>query len=317
MKKIAFCIYNDMELLDFSGPHSAFYTANQLVPGSYELVTVSLDEQTLCSTESGVGLTAQLSIDELEQCHTLLIPGGKGARLSAINPQSLRAINKIATSCERMVSICTGAFILARVGLMPGTKLTSHWAFSQSLAKDFPDLNIDHDSLFIQDGRYWSSAGVTAGIDLTLHLIELDLGKPVAMQVAKQLLVYLKRAGSQQQFSTTLQLQSQCSSQLASILALIHQQYPSTLSVDILATHANLSLRQFHRVFQQETGMTPAAYVERVRLDQARELLVTSDLALKAIALNVGYQSYDGFMRAFVRLFNIPPGQYRQQFSQH
>ncbi|GAA0206817.1 helix-turn-helix domain-containing protein [Kangiella japonica] len=313
-KKIAFLVYEGMELLDMAGSQTAFYEGNQFVNGSYRLIVVGINNEIVVS-ESGTQIKPCCSLDSLGECHTLVIPGGKGARLNSLSQKELQRLRELIEKSERVVSICTGAFLLAKAGLPEKTKIATHWAFAKDLKSEFPELLVDESSLFIQDDKYWSSAGVTSCIDLTLKLIELDLGKLAAMHVAKYMVVYLRRAGSQQQYSDLLSLQSPKDKRLLTVLEWLKDNLEKRITVDMIADRANMSERQLYRVFINEVGFPPAHYLEELRMEVASTLLVSSEQNIKAIALSVGYRSHDGFKRAFQRRYSISPLKYRQVFS--
>ncbi|WP_033413804.1 GlxA family transcriptional regulator [Kangiella aquimarina] len=313
-KTIAFLVYNDMELLDMAGSQTAFYEASQYAKESYSVEVVGFDEQLVVS-EAGTQIQPNTTIDALQDCHTLVIPGGKGARHNLLTADSVAKLRQLMARCQRVVSICTGAFLLAETGLPKGTQVATHWAFVEELAKRFPELQVDKKSLYVEDGKYWSSAGVTACIDLTLRLIELDLGIKAAMHVAQHMVVYLKRTGSQQQYSDFLSLQTPSDERLISIVNWLKHNLDKQITVEMIADKAHMSERQLHRSFVKEVGKPPAHYLEELRMDLARTLLVSSDENLKKIALSVGYRSYDGFKRAFERNFSISPLRYRQAFT--
>ncbi|MCW8855819.1 MAG: DJ-1/PfpI family protein [Kangiella sp.] len=313
-KIIAFLVYNDMELLDMAGSQTAFYEASQYVDDSYSVEVVGFDDRMVVS-EAGTQIQPNTTIDDLQDCHTLVIPGGRGARNNVFTTDFIAKLKQLMARCKRVVSICTGAFLLAETSLPKGTKVATHWAFVDVLAKSFPELEVDKKSLYVQDGKYWSSAGVTACIDLTLRLIELDHGKTAAMHVAQHLVVYLKRTGSQQQYSEFLELQTPSDGRLIAIVDWLKQNLQKQLTVQMIADKANMSERQLYRSFLKEVGKPPAHYLEELRMDLARTLLVSSDESLKKIALSVGYRSYDGFKRAFERNLSISPLRYRQAFT--
>jgi len=313
-KKIAFLVYEGMELLDMAGSQTAFFEGNQFVNDSYRLTVVGFSDRPVVS-EAGTQIVPDCGLDSLDECHTLVIPGGKGARTNVFPEVALQKLEKLIARSERIVSICTGAFLLAKTGLPEGTKMATHWAFVKDLKKQFPKLVVDGDSLYIQDGKYWSSAGVTSCIDLTLRLIELDLGNMAAMHVAKHMVVYLKRMGSQQQFSELLSLQTPTDERLLTIIEWLKENLEKTITVTMIADQANMSERQLYRVFLKEVGVSPAHYLEELRMEVASTLLASSQQAIKAIAFSVGYRSHDGFNRAFQRRYSISPLKYRQIFS--
>lgn len=313
-KVIAFLVYDDMELLDMAGSQTAFHEASQHVGEGYTLRVVGFSDDIVIS-EAGTQIKPGATVDNLKECHTLVIPGGRGARNNPFTSSSIAQLRQLISMCERVVSICTGAFLLAKAGLPDGTRVATHWAFTDNLKNEFPQLSVDKKSLFVEDGKYWSSAGVTSCIDLTLRLIEIDLGKVVAMHVAQHMVVYLKRTGSQQQYSDFLNIQTPSDERLISIVNWLKENLAKQLTVEMIADKANMSERQLYRVFIKELGTSPAHYLEELRMGVAGTLLISSDKKLKKIALSVGYQSYDGFKRAFERKFSISPLKYRQAFT--
>ncbi|BBN82335.1 transcriptional regulator [Pseudoalteromonas sp. A25] len=312
-KRICFLAYEGMELLDLSGPQSAFYEASQAVSDSYSLKVIGFNNGPV-RCEAGLQIMPELAISEVEECHTLVIPGGKGSRSESFTAQQLQALASLMSRCERVVSICTGVYFTARAGLKEGTNVTTHWAFIEDLKMQFPHLNVDCEKLYVQDGRYWSSAGVTSGIDLTLRLIELDLGKAASHQVAKHLVVYLKRSGNQKQFSDLLNMQKPRTPRMEMVNEWIKEHVHEEISVQDLAQVVHLSERQCHRLFLSETDNTPAQYIEKYRMQLASELLATSDKSIKSIAFSLGYHTSHGFNRAFQRNFSVSPSAYRSAF---
>lgn len=313
-KNVIFLAYNDMELLDLSGAQTAIYEADRIQPGTYRTQVVGLDSNSVIS-EAGTCLLPTTSIDEVKRCHTLVIPGGRGARLDNWSETDLKRLKKLMSRSQRVVGICTGSFLLARVGLPAQTKVATHWASVDQLNADYPELVVDKDSLYVEDGKYWTSAGVTSGIDLTLRLIELDYGSLLATRVARQLVVYLKRSGSQQQFSEYLEIQEPKTNRIAELTSWIKSNLAEPISVSLLADRARISERHLHRLFLDETGLTPSGYIERTRLQAASHLLTTSNKELKQIGLSVGYETYDGFSRAFKKKYKTSPLMYRRAFG--
>lgn len=326
MLNVAILIYDRMELLDMSGIQTALSTANEFSDNSYHLMTVGF-HNTVITCESGIRLVADKTIDELEYCHTLIIPGGIGARCASLSCDEKQLLQAAVKKSRRIVTICTGIFMLARLGLCEGMTVATHWAYSQQLQCEYPNLIVDKDKLFVRDTlrlsehnttskTIWSSAGVTSGIDLALRLIELDINRTIAIKVAQYLVVYLKRSGSQQQFSGLLQLQSPKSDVIGNLLNWMKERLDKPLSVQQMADEANLSERQFRRLFVRETGKTPASYLEELRMDAAKNLLVNTDQSIKKLAMSLGFNTADGFRRAFERKFHLPPSQYREQWRQ-
>lgn len=314
MKNTAILIYNQMELLDMSGIQTALFMANQKAPGSYRLSTVGFDSEPV-TCESGTRLLPDSTLEEIEDYHTLIIPGGVGARLRELSDQQRQQLTDCIHACERVVTICTGIFMLAKTGLCDGLNVATHWAFVEQLRCNFPSLIVDKDKLFVRDKQFWSSAGVTSGIDLALRLIELDINKAVAIDVAQYLVVYLKRSGSQQQFSGVLDLQSPKSDVIANVINWIKSNLHRPISVQQMADEANLSERQFRRLFMRDTNKTPANFLEEMRMDSAKNLLLNSDKSIKHLALTLGFHSADGFRRAFERKYKVSPSRYRNMFT--
>ena len=312
-KTICLLAYEGVELLDLSGPQSAFYEATLFDDSSYELIAVGFTAQAV-NCEAGMQVTPNATIDDIEHCHTLIIPGGKGARSPNITEADLKGLSGLMHKAERVVSICTGAFLMARAGIPMETKVTTHWAFFDMFQNQYPQLHLEEEKLFIRDGKYWSSAGVTSGIDLSLRLIELDLGSEASHHVAKHLVVYVKRTGNQKQFSDLLDVQAPKQNRILSATDWIKANIGSDITVASLSAQLHLSERQCHRLFLTETGVTPAHYVEKIRLQIASELLATTDKNSKSVAAAVGYKTYDGFRRAFERHFSISPSAYRNAF---
>ncbi|NVK55116.1 MAG: helix-turn-helix domain-containing protein [Alteromonadaceae bacterium] len=312
-KIVCILAYEGVELLDLSGPQSAFHEANQTNPGSYKLIVAGFENAPV-TCEAGMQIIPEKTINQIERCHSLIIPGGAGSRSPSITDTHLAALKSLAARCERVVSICTGAYLLARTGLPSGTTLATHWAFAKHLKAAFPDIEVDSSKLYRRDGRYWSSAGVTSGIDLTLSLIEQDYGKSIAHYVAKHLVVYMRRCGNQKQYSDVLDIQSPANNKIDSVVNWLHHNMSQDITVIRLADLLCMSERQCHRFFKDNTGLTPATYVERFRMQVASDLLASSTKEIKVIASQVGFQSYDGFRRAFERNFSISPSAYRQAF---
>lgn len=312
-KIICLLAYDGMELLDFSGPQSAFYEALKVQSNSYELQVVGFSKK-MIKCEAGLQITPAKQIDEIEGCHTFIIPGGNGARNLSISPAQLTSLSSLMSKCERVASICTGAYLTARVGLPDNTNVATHWAFVDDFKKQYPTLNVDREKLFVQDKKYWSSAGVTSGIDLTLRLIELDHGLALAHHVAKHLVVYSKRSGDQKQFSNVLDIQAPKTDRIELILNWVKEHVDEVITVKHLSQLVHLSERQCHRLFLKETNMTPAHYVEKYRMQVASELLATTEKEIKSIAFAVGFETYNGFARAFERNFSITPTAYRKSF---
>ncbi|WP_218354044.1 GlxA family transcriptional regulator [Alteromonas lipotrueiana] len=312
-KPICLLAYDGMELLDFAGPQSALHEAAQVCSDSYELKVIGFSKAPV-QCEAGLQIVPAIGIDEVKQCHTLIIPGGRGARRIALPSVQMMRLKSLMSRCERLVTICTGVYLAAEIGLPDNTRVATHWAFAPDLKKQYSSLAVDSESIFVQDGKYWSSAGITSGIDLTLRLIEIDCGPTVAHHVAKHLVVYSKRSGSQKQYSNVLDIQTPKSNRIAIITNWVKEHVSETITVKQLSEVACLSERQCHRLFLKETAMTPARFVEKYRMQLASDLLATTEKEVKSIALALGFKTYNGFARAFERSFAVSPLKYRQSF---
>jgi transcriptional regulator GlxA family with amidase domain len=266
------------------------------------------------SSVSGLRMIAACSLSSLRHMDTLIIPGGRGARLSSSGPKLADWIGRRAGRIRRIASVCTGIFAVAPTGLLDGRRVTTHWRFAAELASRFPALRLDANALYLRDGKFYTSAGVTAGIDLSLALIEEDFGPRVALSVARELVVYMKRPGGQEQFSEPLKFQISSASRLADLAAWILGHLNENLSVEVMAKHVNLCPRQFSRRVRLEFNCSPAAFVQRLRLDEARQRLSASGCSVEGVAASVGFRDSDSFRRAFMQRFGVAPSHYRGRF---
>src|SRR5271166_4553513 len=310
-KHIVIVGYDDITSLDLSGPLEAFSSAfirdaTGKPQPCYKVTIAALGAKTFCS-ESGLRMTANCFLSSLRHLDTLLIPGGRAMRTTAANLKLANWINHRVNDIRRIASVCTGIFGLAPTGLLNGRRVTTHWRFAAELAARYPELRIDANALYVRDGKFYTSAGVTAGIDLSLSLIEEDFGPQVALAVARELVVYVKRPGGQEQFSEPLKFQVASTSRLADLAAWMVGHLDKDLSVEALAERIHLCPRQFTRRFKDEFNSTPAAFVQRLRLDEARERLAAADYTVENIAASVGFSDPDSFRRAFVQRFGVAP----------
>lgn len=306
-------LFDGVHSLDVTGPVEVFAGACDAAgdPAAYRLRTASPDGGPV-RTSSGLTLVPDLRLDDAGAPHTLLVPGGRGTREP--DPRLLEWLRARAPGARRLVSVCTGAMLLAEAGLLRGRRATTHWAYSGSLARRHPETEVDPDPIYIRDGNVSTSAGVTAGIDLALALVEEDLGREVALEVARRLVVFLHRPGNQAQFSAQLAAQTARREPLRELQQWIVEHPEDDLSVTALARRVRLSPRHFARVFQEETGTTPGRYVDRVRLDQARRLLEESSRSIAEISRACGYGTPEGMRRAFVKGLGSAPADYRRRF---
>jgi transcriptional regulator GlxA family with amidase domain len=309
-RTIAFLIYPDFQLLDAVGPIAAFETAERLRPGSYSIRLVASRSGMVVSS-SGIPLPAQ-SFGRAKGIDTLVVSGGTGTRTAAGCPVTRRFVRACAASARRVASVCSGTYVLAAAGILDGKSATTHWSRSADFARKFPKVNIDSDRIYIRDGKIWSSAGVTAGIDLALALIAEDLGESVARHTAQHLVVYYRRPGGQSQFSALLDMEGGAGGRFAGLLDYIRGNLPRRLSVSELARHSCMSPRHFARVFQAEVGVSPAKAVERLRVETARAALESGAQSNQLIARSCGFGSAERMRRSFVRMIGSSPSKLKR-----
>ncbi len=313
-RRVGLLAYDGMQALDLVGPAEAFAAVQNTAGPAYEVVIIGLTGRRL-TAETGIQLRADVPASTKLRFDTLIIPGGRAMRESGIGPRTAAWIAARAARIRRIASVCTGIFGLAPTGLLDGRRVTTHWKYARDLARRFPKLRVDANALYVKDGRFYTSAGITAGIDLTLALIEADHGPSVALAVAREFVVFLKRPGGQDQFSEPLQFQLRSADRFADLTAWMAGHLDADLSVAALAAKTFLSERQFSRVFRRTYGTSPGGFVEELRLAEASRRLLSRQLALEAVARSVGYRSADVFRRAFERRYGVSPGTYRSRFS--
>ncbi|MEU1259221.1 GlxA family transcriptional regulator [Streptomyces chartreusis] len=310
-RTVLFVLFDAVQSLDVTGPLEVFMGAEQHVPGTYRIRTASLDGAPV-RTSSGLTLVPDQALDGPLDAHTLVVPGGQGTRTP--DPALVGWLREHGPRAGRLVSVCTGAILLAAAGLLDGRRATTHWAYCDKLARDHPDVEVDPDPIYVRDGHVATSAGVTSGIDLALALVEGDLGREVALGIARHLVVFLRRPGNQAQFSAQLAAQTAQREPLRDVQRWITEHPDADLTVESLATRASLSPRHFARAFQTETGMTPGRYVDRVRLEHARRLLEDTSDGIEEISRASGYGTPEAMRRAFVRALGAAPAEYRRRF---
>lgn len=306
--------FDGVQTLDLTGPLDAFGAANQARPGAYSVTVLGIDGAPFTS-EAGMRIMPDDALANAGGLDTLIIAGGEGLRRGDTADGVASAIMACAPTLRRIVSVCTGIYGLAPTGLLDGRRVTTHWGHVREVATKFPALCLEPDAIFIKDGRFYTSAGITAAIDLSLALIEEDFGPGLAVSVARDLVVYLKRAGGQRQYSEPLRLQARAGDRFADLASWMVANLHADLSVEALASRAALSPRQFSRAFQGSFAVTPAAYVEILRLDAARQQLTHTGATMKEIAAANGFASDDSFSRAFDRHFGLTPSDYRRHFT--
>jgi transcriptional regulator GlxA family with amidase domain len=312
---IAIPIYPGLQSLDAVGPGQVFGTANQRAGREAYRVKFVAAKAGPVQTTAGFALVAE-SIAGLtpKTIDTLIVPGGEDAGVrSALADKRLMAwIAAAAKRARRACSVCSGAFLFAATGELSGKRVATHWSATNDLQRAFPDLEVDAESIYVNEGRCWTSAGVTTGIDMALALLEDDMGRDLATAVARQLVVYMRRPGHQTQFSTALNAQSASDARLAKLAGWIESNLRDRLDVEALADRAAMSPRSLHRHLRNELGVSPAKFVEGVRLDAARRMLDERSLDLAQIAAHAGFSGPDHLIRAFGRRFGVTPAAYRQ-----
>jgi transcriptional regulator GlxA family with amidase domain len=313
-RRIVLVGFEGVQSLDLVGPLEVFDVADRLLRGRYATEVVAPDREPFAS---GSGL--RIAPDRgLGDCHgpidTLVVAGGTGAESAVRDARLVDWIAAAADRSRRVASVCSGAFLLAAAGLLDGRRATTHWASAALLAERHPEIEVEPDSIFVRDGAVWTSAGVTAGIDLALALVEEDHGRAAALEVARWLVVFAKRPGGQAQFSAPLaaQLAERPPIRAAQELVRAHPEREST--VEALAGHVHMSVRGFARAFRREVGVTPATYVETVRVERAVQMLETTAADTERIARACGFGAVETFRRAFRRRMGVSPGQYRDRF---
>jgi transcriptional regulator GlxA family with amidase domain len=305
------------QLLDIAGPLQVFASANEVVRsqgGIPPYRPVVMADEPFVTTSAGLGLVTQPLSDATSPVDTLVVSGGFGVNRACEQAQLIAWISARAAIGRRVASVCSGAFLLAEAGLLDGRRAVTHWHRCGEFAARYPSVRLEPDPIFLQDGKIWTSAGVTAGIDLTLALVEADLGRAVALAVARDLVVFLKRPGGQSQFSATLALQEAGGADFDDLHAHIADNLRGDLSVAALAQVAAMSERSFVRHYRQATGSTPARGVERIRVEAARRMLEL-DQPVKRVAARCGFGSEETMRRSFLRLLGATPQAYRERFS--
>jgi len=322
-KDVVIVVYPDVQSLDFVGPQEVFAAAQKLIaatgraePG-YDISVASLDGEPL-RTSSGLEVVPDIRLaDAPARIDTLLIPGGAGSRGASADEELLDWIRVSAPSTRRVTSVCTGAFVLAAAGLLDGRRATTHWASAAKLAERYPSIEVDPEPIYVRDGNVWTSAGVTAGMDLALAMVEEDLDREAALTIARHLVLFLRRPGNQSQFSATLAAQEPEREPLRDVQRHVLEHLAGDLSVEALATRANMSPRNFARAWSAETGITPGRYVERVRLEAARRTLEDTGQPIATVAAACGFGTAETMRRAFLRALGVAPAEYRRRYHPH
>jgi transcriptional regulator GlxA family with amidase domain len=305
-------------MLDVLGPAEVFGDANRFHGGNpiYDVTIISAGEERVVPSHIGIPLIADRMYYEFRgPVDTLLVAGSEDVSSMRHSAKFLSWLRLQSKKARRFGSVCTGAFVLAEAGLLDGHRATTHWNWCQELAQKFPKVNVDPDPIYIRDKKLYTSAGVTAGIDLALALVEDDFGGKLALQVAQLMVVFLRRPGGQSQFSATLVAQTRGRRPLGDLLAWAADHLQSDLSVGVLASRAAMSPRNFARIFREEIGETPGRHVENLRVEAARRQLETTSASLEEVADICGFGSAEILRRAFLRRFGTTPGRYRLSFG--
>ncbi len=322
IRPIGIVVYPGVETLDITGPYEVFTFANKIIQSqgiSQEKVypvTLLADQVGPVTTLSGMQIIADQSFNQIsENYDTLLITGGF---LEDVLPNTdiVELIKVMAPKVRRLASVCTGAFLLAESGLLDGCRATTHWNWCAELAEKYPRVTVESDRIFVKEGHIMTSGGVTSGIDLALAMVEEDWGQKIALEVAQFLVVFLKRPGGQSQFSGYLTREASCHCDLRELQSWIMQNPEEDLRVEVLAERMAMSSRNFARLFMSETGITPAKFVEMVRIDAARNLLELTKFPIDNIADSSGFKDPENMRRAFMRQLGVNPRDYRNRFGQ-
>lgn len=320
-RRVVMVAYPQVNILDVAGPCEVFNASGAALrardpeAAGYEIEVIAAAGGPAIETSSGVALVARGDHSRCEgPIDTLLVAGGPGAWAVAEDAPFLEWLRRAAPSARRLGSVCTGAFVLASAGLLDGKRAATHWQSCERLAREYPRVEVDFDAIFVRDGRVSTSAGVTAGMDLALSFVEEDFGRAVAMQVARKLVMFVHRPGGQSQFSSLLRLQAADREPLRGLQTWVAEHLPEDLTVERLAAQACMSPRNFARIFRREVGLTPARFVERLRVEAARRRLEESGGAMGRIARECGFGNADSMRRSFLKELGVTPSDYRDRF---
>ncbi len=315
-RRIIILVFPGFQNLDAMGPLEVFAAARDA--DGHQLYQVEIWAETAgpVATSSGLQVLVEHGFGPtVPSCDTLIVAGGRGTEDACRNARLTAWIAETAGHARRVASVCTGALVLAAAGLLAGRRAVTHWNWCGTLAALHPDVTVETDPIFVQDGTVWTSAGVTAGMDLSLALVEADCGRDVALAIARDFVMYMKRPGGQTQFSATLQAQATGPGRIGETQGFILDHLAADLSVAALSDRAGMSPRNFARAFQRDTGTTPAEFVEQARIDAARRLLEDApERSVEAIAAACGFSHADVLRRAFQRRTGVSPGDYRDRF---
>ncbi len=315
-RRVVIVAFDGVQPLDVVGPAEVFATASELAPGSYAVQVVARSSGPLYTRTRAYGIAPTITTERCRgRIDTLIAAGGVGVRTAATDQVLVDWVSAAARRSRRVASVCTGAFLLAAAGLLDGRRATTHWAWCRELARQHPAVDVDPKPIFVRDEAVWTSAGVTSGVDLALALVEEDLGPEIARQVARWLVVFVQRPGGQAQFSAHLESMPAERSSLRELQAWIADNLTGDLRVETLAARAAMSPRNFARAFRRETGITPAVYVETLRVEAARQRLERSHEPVEVVAERTGFGTPETMRRAFARRVGVPPAEYRSRFT--
>jgi transcriptional regulator GlxA family with amidase domain len=314
-RKVVIVGFSGVQALDVVGPHDVFTTASLLTGGGYDVVVACADGQQV-STATGLAFVAAPLPDPDDSVDTVVLPGGGGVDDARLDGELVTWIKAVAGTARRVVTVCTGAFLAAEAGLLDGCRVTTHWAFAGRLAREFPAVDVDPDPIFVRSSdTVWTAAGVTAGVDLALSLVEDDHGTELAQTVARWLVLYLRRPGGQTQFAAPVWMPRAKRTSIREVQEAIEAEPGGSHSIGELARRATMSPRHFTRVFTDEVGEAPGHYVERIRTEAARRQLEETDDTVMAIAGRCGFGTAETMRRNFIRRVGVSPDQYRKAFA--
>ncbi|WP_106916083.1 GlxA family transcriptional regulator [Chryseobacterium aurantiacum] len=321
IKNIVLLVLPQVQLLDVAGPCDVFTSANRFLSDTesrlgYHVYLVSGTSEKNLYSSSGIPLNCSHTIYDMDfNIDTLLVAGTTLTVLDEINPDLYSYLYHMKSKVRRMGSVCVGAFVLAKAGLLNGKQVTTHWKYADILQKSYPELEVNINPFFIRDQPIYTSGGVSSGMDLALALVEEDFGKPLAAEVARHLVLHLKRTGVQSQFGNALPDYETLTSFTKEIRDLLKDKLKQPINIEYMAEFMNMSVRNFSRVFLKESGMTPGRFLEKMRLEQAKNMLEYTDMSIDMIADKCGFGSSISLRRLFLKYLSISPAQYRRAFK--
>ena len=314
-RAVVIVAFPGMQALDLVGPLEVFTGASQIVAGAYDTHVVAARRGGVETSSGIVLLSGQGLPDARTDIDTLLVCGGPGVAEAERDERLIGWLREASGHARRVASVCNGALLLAGAGILDARRAATHWSACRELAERYPQVTVEDDAIFVRDGRVWTSAGVTAGMDLALALVEEDLGRAVALQIARWLVMFVKRPGGQSQFSAHLAGQRPGTRRLREVATWVHDNLAADLRVETLADRACMSTRNFSRAFRREVGMTPGKYIEASRVQAARHALADTADGIDAVAARCGFGTAETMRRAFHRHLGIGPADYRARFA--